>query len=126
MQSKIPHEGRCNARTRRGGFCPSYPVRGRTRCRMHGGATPYGAAHPRYKHGRYSKHCFLGWMKRADEAREKRRRALWRAFARELAKLPEEVSFPLIQATWRRVVREYEEEQARRHTAQSAHLQKGK
>src|SRR5262249_48287969 len=27
----------CGARTRRGGFCQQPPVRGRRRCRMHGG-----------------------------------------------------------------------------------------
>ena len=39
-----PVPGRCNARLRASStgsqFCPNYPVKDRTRCRMHGGATP--------------------------------------------------------------------------------------
>lgn len=46
---------RCNARTRAGGLCQNLPM-GNGRCRMHGGACLKGEAHPRYKHGRYSKY----------------------------------------------------------------------
>ena len=35
-----PHEGRCNARTRSGGYCRLAPLAGSTRCRMHGAAAP--------------------------------------------------------------------------------------
>jgi glucans biosynthesis protein len=34
---------RCGARTRRGGACRAPAVRGKTRCRMHGGAPGSGA-----------------------------------------------------------------------------------
>lgn len=37
MSTKEPTTGKCNAKTRDGGFCPSDPVAGSTRCRMHGG-----------------------------------------------------------------------------------------
>lgn len=53
-----PLEGRCGARLRRhpGKYCGKWPVSGRTRCRMHGGATPIaGPTHPTFKHGRQSK-----------------------------------------------------------------------
>lgn len=48
-----PKEGRCNAKTRDGGHCRSWPTRlnGR-RCRMHGGAP--GSGRPPI-HGRYAK-----------------------------------------------------------------------
>lgn len=39
MSTKGPTEGRCNARTRDGGFCATEPVAGSTRCRMHGGTS---------------------------------------------------------------------------------------
>jgi hypothetical protein len=35
-----PHEGRCNARTRGGGYCRRWPIAGATRCRIHGAAAP--------------------------------------------------------------------------------------
>ena len=49
---------RCSARTRRGSRCRSPAVKGRGRCRMHGGATGSGAQagnrNP-LKHGRYTR-----------------------------------------------------------------------
>ena len=46
---------RCGARTRRGGSCRSPAVRGKCRCRMHGGApgsgAPAGPRNGRYVHG---------------------------------------------------------------------------
>lgn len=45
----------CGAKNRRGGVCTLSPVRGRTRCKWHGGATPQGIASPQFKHGKYSK-----------------------------------------------------------------------
>ena len=50
--------GRCGARGRgkqAGLFCDEPPAPGRTRCRVHGGASPVGAAHPRTTHGLYAK-----------------------------------------------------------------------
>lgn len=46
----------CGAKTRSGKPCRRPPVEGRTRCRLHGGASLAGAAHPAYKHGRRSKY----------------------------------------------------------------------
>jgi hypothetical protein len=48
--------GRCGAKTRAGTPCRTPPVRGRTRCRMHGGTSPGAPKGNRYawKHGWYS------------------------------------------------------------------------
>jgi hypothetical protein len=54
MQSKNPH-AICGAKTRNGKPCQSKPMTN-GRCRMHGGATPVGAALPQFKTGRYSQH----------------------------------------------------------------------
>lgn len=53
MQSSEPRAF-CGAKTRNGETCKNPPVTGRTRCRMHGGATPRGIASPHFKTGRYS------------------------------------------------------------------------
>jgi hypothetical protein len=48
---------RCGARTRRGGSCRAPAVRGRKRCRMHGGAPGSGAPRKNRnarKHGRFT------------------------------------------------------------------------
>ena len=44
----------CGAKTRPGTPCARQPARGRTRCRLHGGATPRGRASPHFKTGKYS------------------------------------------------------------------------
>lgn len=47
---------RCTATAKTtGARCRSPAVTGRSTCRMHGGTTPRGPAHPSYKHGRFSK-----------------------------------------------------------------------
>jgi uncharacterized protein YjcR len=49
---------RCGAKTRRGNGCRSPAVRGKKRCRMHGGATGSGAPKGNQnalKHGAYTK-----------------------------------------------------------------------
>jgi len=46
---------RCGAKTRDGKPCNAWAVSGRERCRMHGGATPRGLAHPSTTHGAYSR-----------------------------------------------------------------------
>lgn len=46
----------CGAKTRNGGTCRNKPVRGRTRCRMHGGASLVGIAHPSFTTGKHSKY----------------------------------------------------------------------
>lgn len=46
----------CGARAKGTGKpCQLPPLAGRTRCRMHGGASPRGVASARYIHGRYSR-----------------------------------------------------------------------
>lgn len=38
------------------GICQAWPVKGRTRCKLHGGMTLVGPAASDYRHGRYSKY----------------------------------------------------------------------
>jgi hypothetical protein len=72
--SKAP---RCGARTRAGGSCLAPAVRGKRRCRMHGGLstgprTPEGAARAaraNLRHGRYTQ----AWKAEQREARLVRR-----------------------------------------------------
>jgi hypothetical protein len=45
----------CGARTRAGTPCQLAPVVGNRRCRLHGGKSLAGEAHPNYKHGCRSK-----------------------------------------------------------------------
>lgn len=45
----------CGAKRRGGGTCKLPPLTGKTRCRLHGGATPSGPQASRFKHGLYSK-----------------------------------------------------------------------
>jgi glucans biosynthesis protein len=49
---------RCGAKTRSGTPCQSPPVRGKTRCRMHGGApgsgAPFGRRNGNYRHGHFT------------------------------------------------------------------------
>lgn len=45
----------CGAKTRGGGTCKKAPLKGKKRCKLHGGATPSGPANASYKHGRYAK-----------------------------------------------------------------------
>lgn len=52
----MPEPVHCGARTRSGGTCRRAPAAGRTRCRLHGGASLAGAASPSFKHGRYSRY----------------------------------------------------------------------
>lgn len=56
--SAKPKVGKCGAkltRADRGRFCDADPLKGRTRCRLHGGATPREAALNATKHGEYAK-----------------------------------------------------------------------
>ena len=49
---------RCGAKRRNGEPCQQYPIKGRNRCRLHGGKTRIWFAHPNYKTGEYSKYDF--------------------------------------------------------------------
>lgn len=55
--SDTPLAGRCASplANRPGRYCTSPPKRGKTRCRMHGGSSRSGIAHPNFKHGFYAK-----------------------------------------------------------------------
>lgn len=55
--SETPQPGRCCSplANRPGRFCTSYPLRGKTRCRKHGGRSLSGFASATFKHGLYSK-----------------------------------------------------------------------
>ncbi len=57
-KATVSPASRCCAKTRSGAPCKSVPVRGRRRCRMHGGAdgsgAPSGSRNGNYKHGRYT------------------------------------------------------------------------
>ncbi|MBI5942884.1 MAG: hypothetical protein HY864_00830 [Chloroflexi bacterium] len=44
----------CGAKTRGGGTCKRAPMKGKTRCKLHGGASPSGPASASFKHGRYA------------------------------------------------------------------------
>lgn len=46
---------KCNAKTRSGGLCNKHSLNGKTRCRLHGGLSPSGAAHWNYRHGNRTK-----------------------------------------------------------------------
>lgn len=45
----------CGAKTRSGSPCKKAPLQGRSRCKLHGGASLAGIAHPNFKGGKYSK-----------------------------------------------------------------------
>ena len=45
---------KCGAKTRSGEPCKNWAIRGRTRCKFHGGKSPRGKESKRYTHGAYS------------------------------------------------------------------------
>ena len=66
----------CRAKTRRGDPCQSPVVRGKNRCRMHGGARGSGAPHGNQnalKHGRYTAEAIARRRKVRELVRESRR-----------------------------------------------------
>lgn len=60
----VPADRQCGATTRDGDACKNWAMRGRTRCRMHGGKSRRGMAAPRYQHGFYSQDftCRVLWI----------------------------------------------------------------
>lgn len=54
MQSGRPHAPKCGATCRDGHLCTNDPMRGKKRCRMHGGKSLSGIASPSAKHLGYS------------------------------------------------------------------------
>ncbi|MGN7614024.1 HGGxSTG domain-containing protein [Magnetococcales bacterium HHB-1] len=67
MDAEQPHEDpkRCGAKTRAGTPCQRFPLKGKKRCRLHGGMSPGAPKGNRnaWKHGYYSRE--------AQEARRK-------------------------------------------------------
>lgn len=59
----------CGAKTRSGGKCKKPPMLN-GRCRLHGGLSPRGPAHPSFKTGKYSKYLKGGIAKKYAEAME--------------------------------------------------------
>jgi hypothetical protein len=74
--SPLRQAPRCGARTRSGKPCQSPVVKGKTRCRMHGGANgsgaPSGERNGNYRHGRFT----------AEAIRERRMVRQWIKAAR--------------------------------------------
>ena len=69
----------CGARTRRGSLCER-KARMNGRCNLHGGKSLAWFAHPRYKHGHYSKYG----VEAAKHRAEQKHAARLRRFQREL------------------------------------------
>lgn len=68
VKTDTTHDGLCGAKTRSGTPCRRAPAAGRTRCRLHGGATLQGIASPTFKGGRYSKYIPARLSERYHEA----------------------------------------------------------
>lgn len=60
---------RCGAKTRGGQPCRQHAM-ANGRCRMHGGASPSGLAHPNTTHGRYSKHVPTRMLANYEQAQQ--------------------------------------------------------
>ena len=69
MQTELTHL--CRARTRAGTPCSNFPVTGKRRCRMHGGAAgsgaPEGERNGNWKGGRYSKARRAEFLRQTQE-----------------------------------------------------------
>lgn len=66
--SKVSGQRRvCGARKRDGSACQTIPM-ANGRCRLHGGASLTGTAHPNFKNGRYSRYLPKDIRSRYDEA----------------------------------------------------------
>lgn len=72
MSSDHPIPGKCGnpLRKKPGEFCTEWPMRGREKCRIHGGKAPRGSAAPGAKHLRYSK--FAAFVPEALRERHER------------------------------------------------------
>lgn len=74
---------KCGAKTRDGSPCEKPPAIGRTRCRLHGGASPSGIGHPRFIHGAYSICPVSGLLERRRREFQKQTRAFVRWVVKE-------------------------------------------
>jgi hypothetical protein len=59
----------CAGHNSAGELCEGIAIKGKTKCRKHGGRSLSGMAHPNYKHGRYSRDLLSDMATRVDEAR---------------------------------------------------------
>lgn len=59
---------KCTAHTKDGSPCRRWAVPGRSVCKFHGGHSPQGRAHPRYKHGKFSSFLPAKLAKRFEAA----------------------------------------------------------
>lgn len=61
----------CGAQLRKkpGKFCQQYPLKGKKRCRIHGGKSLGGVAAGKYKHGRYSRYLPTDLRKQYEESK---------------------------------------------------------
>jgi hypothetical protein len=91
---------KCGAKTRAGTPCERFPVPGRTRCKLHGGASPRGVAHPRFQHGVYSACPFSG----LEEKRRRRAEKAKRRLVRKLEKIEREYEALVAAAEARRAL----------------------
>ncbi len=71
MPSSAPIPGRCGARLRKkpGQYCGHWPLKGRTRCRLHGGASLAGPASGTWDTGKFSKYLPTDLAERYDRHR---------------------------------------------------------
>lgn len=70
----IPADRACGAKNRRGEPCRKWTMRGRTRCRNHGGASRSGMLHPNYRHGWYSSDPISTMMRTVVRDHERRQK----------------------------------------------------
>ncbi len=75
----IPADRTCGAKNRRGEPCRKWTMRGRTRCRNHGGASRTGMLHPNYQHGWYSTDPISNMMRTAVRDHERRQKTVRKA-----------------------------------------------
>ena len=61
---------KCGAKCRNGHPCRKWPIKGRNRCRLHGGKTLVGSANGLYKHGRHSKYLPARLAERYETAKD--------------------------------------------------------
>ena len=61
----------CGAQLRKkpGRFCQKPPIKGKRRCRLHGGKSLGGIASGKYKHGRYSRYLPMDMRKQYEESK---------------------------------------------------------
>lgn len=75
----IPPDLQCGAKNRRGEPCKKWKMRGRTRCRNHGGASRIGLDHPDYDHGWYSTDPISTMMRATIREQERHLKAVRKA-----------------------------------------------